>query len=208
MLVFKDGDLKNTFNFLKNFGFKDEVEVVMPGTNAKMNEMQALMGIQVLNYFEEIIQKRALITDLYRSHLQNVPGIHLVPALPADLRYNHAYMPIEVDEEQYGLSRDALYEKLKEYNIYSRRYFYPLVCDYACYRNLSIKDPLTVSRRVADRILTLPIYDGLELSVVDIICEIILFLHQQAKKRVPMTRMPVSTGIYREDVQVLGRLPD
>ena len=61
-------------------------------------------------------------------------------------------MPIEVDEQEFGMSRDALYEKLKEYNVYSRRYFYPLICDYACYRNVSVKDPLTVARRVADRI--------------------------------------------------------
>jgi len=82
-------------------------------------------------------------------------------------------MPIEVDEEVFGMSRDAVYEGLKQWNVHARRYFYPLVCDYACYRSLSVRDPLTVARRAADRILTLPIYDSLDLSDVEIICDII-----------------------------------
>jgi dTDP-4-amino-4,6-dideoxygalactose transaminase len=89
-------------------------------------------------------------------------------------------MPIEVDEAEFGMSSDALYEKLKQWNVYSRRYFYPLVCDYPCYRHVSVSDPLTVARRVADCILTLPIYDSLELSDVETICEIITSLHQTA----------------------------
>jgi len=176
MLIFRETGLKALFDYLKNFGFKDEFEVVMPGTNAKMNEMQALMGIQVLRYLEEIIAKRARIDEMYRHLLEEVPGIHFVPALPSTVKQNHAYLPIEVDEVEFGMSCEALYEKLKEWNIRSRRYFYPLVCDYACYRNVSVKDPLNVARRVAGRILTLPIYDSLETSDVEAICEIIMSL--------------------------------
>jgi len=176
LLIFKEPGLKGTFDYLKNFGFKNELEVVLPGTNAKMNEMQALMGIKVLKYFEEVIRKRAVITDLYRWRLKEIPGIHLLPALPSEIRYNYAYMPIEVDEQEFGMSRDGLYENLKQYNVYARRYFYPLICDYACYRNISVKDPLTVARRVASRILTLPIYDSLALSDSERICEIIAAL--------------------------------
>lgn len=178
MLIFREAGLKGVFDYLKNFGFKNEVEVVMPGTNAKMNEMQALMGIQVLKHLDEIIDKRGRITDLYRERLKEVPGIRLVASLSPDIRYNHVYMPIEVDEQEFGMSRDALYEKLKQYNVFSRRYFYPLICDYACYRSVSINDPLTVARRVADCILTLPIYDSLELSDVESICEIITSLQR------------------------------
>jgi len=138
-----------------------------------MNEMQSLMGSLVLKHLEEVIRKRAVTTELYRCRLKDVPGIHLPPPLSPDITFNHAYMPIEVDEQELGMSRDALYEKLKEYNIYSRRYFYPLVCDYACYRSVSVKDPLTVARRVSESILTLPIYDSLQLSDVEAICEII-----------------------------------
>jgi dTDP-4-amino-4,6-dideoxygalactose transaminase len=178
MLIFRETGLKSLFDYLKNFGFKNEVEVVMPGTNAKMNEMQALMGIQVLKYLEEIIEKRARVTDIYRKKLKEVPGIRLVPSLSSDISYNYAYMPIEVDELEFGMSRDALYEKLQEWNVFTRRYFYPLVCDYPCYRSISVNGSLTVARRVAERILTLPIYDSLELSDVETICEIIISLQR------------------------------
>jgi dTDP-4-amino-4,6-dideoxygalactose transaminase len=177
MLIFRETGLKGIFDYLKNFGFKNEVEVVMPGTNAKMNEIQALMGIQVLKYLDEIRDKRARIDDLYRSHVKDIPGIHLVPALPSTVRQNHSYMPVEVDDKEFGMSRDRLYEKLKEWNVHTRRYFYPLVCDYPCYRHVSVDGSLDVARRVADRILTLPIYDSLELPDVEAICEIIQRLH-------------------------------
>ncbi len=179
MLIFREEGLKGLFDYLKNFGFKNEVEVVMPGTNAKMNEMQALMGSHVLKYLEEIIQKRARITEIYRKKLKEVPGIRLAPALPRDIHYNYAYMPIEVDEQAFGMSRDALYEKLKDWNVYTRRYFYPLICDYSCYRSISMNGSLTVAQRTADRILTLPIYDSLELSDVEAICDIIQHLHHK-----------------------------
>lgn len=179
MLIFQENGQKGVFDYLKNFGFKNELEVVMPGTNAKMNEIQALMGIQVLKYLEEIIQKRAKITEVYRECLKKVPGIRLVPDLSPDIRYNYAYLSIEVDEKEFGMSRDDLYESLKQWNVHTRRYFYPLVCDYSCYRGISVNDPLTVARRVAERILSLPIYDSLELSDVEGICDIILSLQQR-----------------------------
>ena len=188
MLIFKETGLKGKFDYLKNFGFKNETEVVMPGTNAKMNEMQALMGIQVLQYLEEIISKRAKITDVYRQRLAAISGIRLVPALSSDVQYNYAYMPIEVDESEFGMSRDALYEKLKEWNIHARRYFYPIVCDFSCYRSISVNGSLPVARRVADRILTLPIYDSLEIQDVETICEIIQYIHHESSSRLPLTR--------------------
>ena len=178
LLVFDEAGLKGEFDFLKNFGFKNELEVVMPGTNAKMNEMQALMGSLMLKYLERLIRRRAAITALYRQFLGQLSGIRLVPPLPSDIKYNYAYMPIEVSEQEFGMSRDSLYEQLKEYNVHARRYFYPLVCDYACYRNVSVTDPLTVARRVADRILTLPIYEDLQDSEVERICEIVAHLHR------------------------------
>lgn len=184
LLIFKEPGLKETFDYLKNFGFKNELEVVMPGTNAKMNEMQALMGIQMFKYLEEMIEERARIVELYRQMLENSAGIHLTPVIPPDIRCNHGYMTVEVDEKEFGMSRDRLYEELKKYNVFSRRYFYPLICDYACYRSVAVKDPLTVARNVANRILTLPIYDGLELSSVEKICDIIHDLQKKVVLRV------------------------
>lgn len=179
MLTFQDPGLKSTFNYLKNFGFKNEVEVVMPGTNAKMNEFQALMGMLILKYIDGIIESSSKIDELYRSRLRDVPGVKFPPPLPDNMTYNYAYEPVEIIEEEFGMSRDTLYEKLREYNIYCRRYFYPLVCDYACYRSVAVNDPLVVGRQVAKRILTLPIYDDLAIEDVEKICEIIIKIHKE-----------------------------
>jgi len=173
MLTFQDAGLKQKFDYLKNFGFKNETEVVMPGTNAKMNEFQALMGEMLLKYVPEIIETRKRIYHVYKEQLSDVPGIKLPPSLPDGMMYNYAYMPIKVDNKEYGLSRDGLYEEMKKYNVFTRRYFYPLLNEYACYRSVSVIDPLLVSRKVAEQILTLPIYSYLTEESVERICQII-----------------------------------
>ena len=200
MLTFQDSGIKSILDYLKNFGFKNEVEVVMPGTNAKMNEMQALMGSMILGYLDELIENRRKITEIYRERLSNIAGIKLPPSLPADVKYNYAYMPIEVNEKEFGMSRDKLYEELKKYNIYTRRYFYPLICDYSCYRSVSVKDPLTVARKVASRILILPIYCDLSLDDVQRICDIIIML--QAKEPDSQSSR-LATKVSRGEVELL-----
>jgi len=182
LLAFQNPRLTKTFDYLKNFGFENEVEVVTPGTNAKMNEFQALMGELILDEMPTIIEKRKRLYERYRQLLAEVPGIHLVPPLAADVTYNYAYMPVEVDAEQFGVSRDRLYEELKQFNVFSRRYFYPLVCDFACYRSVPVNDPLTVARSAAARILTLPIYSDLALGDVERICEIIRHVGEAARR--------------------------
>jgi dTDP-4-amino-4,6-dideoxygalactose transaminase len=182
MLTFKEDGLKITFDYLKNFGFKNETEVVMPGTNAKMNEFQALMGMQVLKHLDGIIEHSRKIDAVYREQLKDIPGIKFPPSFPDNISYNYAYEPVEIIEEQYGMNRDALYNKLKEYNIYSRRYFYPLLCEYSCYKSLAENDPLVISRQVSKRILTLPIYDSLALNDVEMICKIINYIHKEVTK--------------------------
>ena len=173
MLTFRDPENRRLFDYLKNFGFENETEVVMPGTNAKMNEFQALMGSLLLGHMGEMIGKRRAINERYRERLASVSGIRLV-AKPANrVRYNYAYMPVEVDEKELGLTRDQLYMKLREYNVHARRYFYPLVPDFACYRGLVASGNLPVARRAASGILTLPIYSDLALDDVDRICDII-----------------------------------
>ncbi len=173
LLTFNDPGMKQTFDYLKNFGFKNETEVVMPGTNAKMNEFQALMGEMVLQHMPEIINKRRLIHEQYRRRLSEIPGITPPIPPPDNVEYNYAYMPVEIDESEFGMSRNQLYEKLKDYNIFSRRYFYPLLNDFACYQSVSVTDPLTIARAVAEKIMTLPIYVGLTGQEVDYICDII-----------------------------------
>lgn len=172
MLVFSDQHLKKKLNYLKNFGFKNELEVVMPGTNAKMNEVQALMGCIMLEYIDEIIAKQKQITNVYRERLENVSGITMQGDMPG-VQHNYSYMPVRINQAEYGMNRDNLYERLKEYNIFSRRYFYPLICDYPCYRSVPVNDPLVVARKVSSEILTLPVYPDLRLDDVYRICDII-----------------------------------
>jgi dTDP-4-amino-4,6-dideoxygalactose transaminase len=179
LLTFNDPGLKQGFDYLKNFGFKNETEVVMPGTNAKMNEFQALMGEMVLKHIPEIMATRRDIYYRYRECLHDIPGIKLPPLLPDRTTYNYAYMPIEVEEERFGLSRDGLYEELKKYNVFARRYFYPLLNDFACYQSVSITDPLIAARKAAKQIMTLPIYSALKEEEIEIICQIIANIHSR-----------------------------
>jgi dTDP-4-amino-4,6-dideoxygalactose transaminase len=179
MLTFRDRRLHRLFDYLKNFGFESELEVVMPGTNAKMNEVQALMGLLLLDHISEMVCHRRLITETYRRLLADVPGIRM--AAPADpgVTYNYAYVPVEIDETVFGHSRDDLYSKLKEWNVFARRYFYPIVPDFACYRGITKADELPLARHVASRILTLPIYSDLALRDVEKVCEILHHIQMQ-----------------------------
>ncbi len=173
MLTFKDSGLAPTFSYLKNFGFKSETEVVMPGTNAKMNEMQSLMGSLVLKYMDKLIAKRKVLYGIYRERLADVPGITFCPDPEPGVAYNYAYMPVLIDEKTFGMSRDALYTKLREYNVFARRYFYPLLNDFACYQSMPLAKPLRVAEKIAEAIITLPIYVDLKEDEVHKICDIL-----------------------------------
>ena len=136
-----------------------------------MNEFQALMGILVLKHMDSLIDKGRMIEAVYRERLANIPGIKLPPPLPSNIKYNHAYMPVEVNDEEFGMSRDALYDELKKYNVFARKYFYPLLTDFACYKSIHTQDPLSVAKGVAQRILCLPTYYKLGSDEVAKICE-------------------------------------
>jgi dTDP-4-amino-4,6-dideoxygalactose transaminase len=174
MLTFKDSGLSQTFSYLKNFGFKNETEVVMPGTNAKMNEMQALMGSMMLKYMDTLVQKRKRIYEIYRKRLNDVPGITFSPDPEPNVKYNYSYVPVLIDEKKFGISRNASYEKLKEYNVFARRYFYPLLTDFACYQSVVVPRPMNVARRVSEQVMTLPTYCDLGEDEVNKICDIIV----------------------------------
>jgi dTDP-4-amino-4,6-dideoxygalactose transaminase len=181
MLTFGDGSLRRRFDYLKNFGFENEVEVVMPGTNAKMNELQALMGRLVLKGMGEIVQKRRQLAETYRCELLTIPGIRTAAPPAPGVEYNHAFFPVEVDEREFGASRDDLYNGLKKWNVFARRYFYPLVTDFACYRGIVREGELPVARSVASRIITLPIFSDLGLDDVARICDIIRHIHERRR---------------------------
>jgi dTDP-4-amino-4,6-dideoxygalactose transaminase len=164
-IVCPDAKTKQRIDQLKNFGITDELTVVAPGINGKMNEVQAAFGLLQLTHIETAIQARKIIDERYRESLKSISGIS-IPSMPAEFHGNYSYFPILIDKD-FRLSRDDLYETLKAEGIYARRYFYPLVSDMPMYRGLAsaAESNLPVARRIAGQILCLPIHA--ELSVAD-----------------------------------------
>lgn len=173
-IICHDRRTQKRIGYLKNFGFAGETTVVAPGLNAKMNEFQAAMGLLQLRYFDKVIEKRKMISQRYHELLSDIPGIScLTPR--SESRYNYAYFPIFVDHKQYGRTRDELYDHLKSYNYFARRYFYPLISTFNMYKSLSSADPdnLPIATKVADKVICLPIYPDLDIKHVDNITKII-----------------------------------
>lgn len=171
-VCFKDKELGRRLYNLKNFGIRDEETVESVGANAKMNEFQAAMGLCNLRHVDEEIGKRKKVIERYRERLENVKGIQY-PVSQADVTSNYAYFPVLIDGGIYGTDRNGLFERLKENNIFARKYFYPLVTDFDCYRGCFDKAALPVAREISEKVLTLPLYADLELETVDHICDII-----------------------------------
>jgi dTDP-4-amino-4,6-dideoxygalactose transaminase len=165
---------KQRINYLKNFGIVDEETVIGPGINGKMNEFQAAFGLLQLEMMEDEICRRRTLALLYREELKDIPGITLLD-IPPDVEPNYAYFPILIDETKYGMSRDEVYTALKGFNVFTRKYFYPLCSHFPCYSSLPSANPanLPVAERVAKRVLCLPIYGTLHKDVVKTICAIV-----------------------------------
>lgn len=162
-IISHDEKTKKRIDYLKNFGFASETTVIAPGINSKMNEVQAALGLLQLKYFHENIAKRKKIAETYRNGLTNIEGLSLLPE-NIHVESNYAYFPIFIDEKKYGVTRDELYDKLKENNIYGRRYFYPLISDFPMYRDLESAKPghLPVAKDIAQQVICLPIYPDLD----------------------------------------------
>jgi dTDP-4-amino-4,6-dideoxygalactose transaminase len=172
-IVCPDEKTRQRINYLKNFGFADEVTVVAPGINGKMSEFNAALGLLQLQGFDQARAKRRAIDERYRAGLAGAPGIRcLQPA--GEKRPNNAYFPILIQPE-YPLSRDALYQKFRDNNIHARRYFYPLISDFPMYRGLpsAAHNNLPVARKVAQQVLCLPIYPGLPHDQVDRVLDLL-----------------------------------
>jgi dTDP-4-amino-4,6-dideoxy-D-glucose transaminase len=172
-IICPDAKTKQRIDYLKNFGFADEVTVVAPGINGKMNEIQAAFGLLQLRYVDAAITARKHIDERYRKGLSGIAGITPFEPLP-DSTQNNSYFPILVDDV-YPMSRDALYQLLKDQGIMSRRYFYPLISEMPMYRGLPSASPerLPVAKHIAERILCLPIYPDLSISDQDRILDVI-----------------------------------
>lgn len=161
-LICRDEATKKRIDYLKNFGFADEVTVVAPGINSKMDEIRSAWGLLNLKQVDEAIAKRKHVAELYRASLKEIPGIRFLSDIEG-VRHNYSYFPIFITESEYGMSRDALYSKLKENNILGRRYFYPLISNFPVYRGLESARPetLPVANRLAEQVLCLPMYADL-----------------------------------------------
>ncbi|MCL6583029.1 MAG: DegT/DnrJ/EryC1/StrS family aminotransferase [bacterium] len=173
-LTFQDKNLKLRIDLLKNFGIKNEDEVVMPGINGKMNELQAILGLINLNYFEQEREKRKLLTETYRQCLRDVEGVSFLDDSP-EVKSSYQYFVIRIHEKAFGRSRNEVYSEFKRYNIFTRKYFYPLCSDYTCYRHLPSSSPtnLPVAQEVVQQVLSLPLYGELSVSDVEKICDIL-----------------------------------
>jgi dTDP-4-amino-4,6-dideoxy-D-glucose transaminase len=160
-IVCPDAKTKQRIDYLKNFGFADEVTVMATGINGKMSEVNAAFGLLQLKHIDAAIARRKAIDGQYRQALDDVNGISLL-SLPMETAGNYAYFPILVEPE-FPLGRDDLYQKMREADIFPRRYFYPLISDMPMYRGLpsAAAANLTEAQRIAGRILCLPIYPNL-----------------------------------------------
>jgi len=173
-LTFRSQDLKEKADMLRNFGIKNEESIIEPGTNGKMNELQAAVGLLLLEIIDEEIENRKKVAYQYRRQLMDVPGLTCFKDIEG-VKHNYAYFPIRIEYKEFGHSRDELYEELKKFNIFARKYFYPLCSRFKCYENLPTagEGSLPVAEKAAREVLALPMHGRMGADVIDGICRII-----------------------------------
>lgn len=165
-MIMHDAETKKRIDYLKNFGFADEITVVGPGINSKVDEMRAAYGLLNLKQVDAAIAARKQTADVYRNTLRGVHGLTFYEDMPG-VKHNYSYFPMFIDAEKYGMTRDELYFKMKEANVLGRRYFYPLISEFSTYRGLESarKENLPNAHKMADTVICLPMHH--ELSSVD-----------------------------------------
>ena len=171
IVCYKDAERFKAMPELVNFGFASQEDIAYVGTNARMNEFEAVMGICNLRHFEEEVAKRKAVGDRYYERLTGVKGIKLIE-IPEDLEWNYAYFPVIFDG--YKENRDEIKAKLEAENIYARKYFYPIVNKAACYDEAYGAANVPVAAHAADCVLTLPLYADMTVEDADRICDVIL----------------------------------
>lgn len=172
-LVYNNPELKQSIDSFKNFGIIDQEHVIDVGINSKMNEFCAAMGICNLRHIDDEIAKREKVYNRYIERLDNISGI-IVPKKQENITPNYAYFPVIFDKEKFGKSRDEVFEQLANENIFTRKYFYPLISDYECYKENYNSHETPIAKRISDNVLTLPMYADLNLKDINRICDIIL----------------------------------
>ncbi|RQR67409.1 DegT/DnrJ/EryC1/StrS family aminotransferase [Burkholderia sp. Bp9126] len=176
-LAMADAALKRRVDLLKNFGILNETEVIMPGINGKMNEIQAALGLVNLSHYESERDARMSVAQVYLERLGDIRGVTCF-RLPATVRNSMQYFIVRVNPLACGVSRDQLYERLKQFNVFARRYFYPLCSEHNCYRALPSADPgrLPVATRVSREVLALPLFGELGEDGANRIVDIIRYI--------------------------------
>ena len=174
-LIYKNDNYKKTFNCLKNFGIEGVETIDYVGGNAKMNEFQAAMGLTNLSHIDELISKRKKLTQIYRDELKSVSGIkYFVPEkFYNNFVYNYSYFPILIDESKFGFDRNHLYDYLLSQGIFARKYFYPIITEIGCYKSEYINTNVEIAKKMSKQILCLPLYNGLKLTDIKRICDLI-----------------------------------
>lgn len=174
-LVMHDEKTKQRIDYLKNFGFASETEVVGPGINSKMDEIRSAYGLLNLKQVDDAIAARQRVAVAYREGLRGVKGISFWDDTPG-VRHNYSYFPIFVDAAEYGMTRDQLYFKMKAQGIWGRRYFYPLISEFSTYRGLESSRPenLVNAHRMADTVICLPMHHELNEEDVERIIKCVI----------------------------------
>ena len=170
---FRDEELGRKLYRLKNFGIRDAECVDGVGSNAKMNEFCAAMGLCNLRHVHDDIARRKAVAERYCERLEGVCGVQLNP-VQENVMPNYAYFPVVFHEQEFGSTRNEVFDALQRADIYSRKYFYPLTNTFACFHGKYDVEQTPVARHIANRVLTLPIYPELEEAEVDRICDVIL----------------------------------
>ena len=174
-MVMHDEKTKQRIDYLKNFGFANEVEVVGPGINSKMDEIRSAYGLLNLKQVDAAIAARQKVAVAYREALRNIDGISFWDDMPG-VRHNYSYFPIFVDAEKYGMTRDELYMKMKDQGVWGRRYFYPLISEFSTYRGLESSRPenLPNAHIMADTVICLPMHHALREEEINRIIDCII----------------------------------
>ena len=174
-MIMHDAETKKRIDFLKNFGFADEVTVVGPGINSKVDEMRAAYGLLNLKQVDAAIEARKKTADVYREALRGVNGLTFYEDMPG-VKHNYSYFPMFIDAEKYGMTRDELYFKLKDANVLGRRYFYPLISEFSTYRGLESarKENLPNAHKMADTVICLPMHHELSEGNMERILKLIV----------------------------------
>ena len=174
-MVMHDEKTKQRIDYLKNFGFANEIEVVGPGINSKMDEVRSAYGLLNLKQVDAAIASRQKVAVAYRKALRNVDGISFWDDMPG-VRHNYSYFPIFIDAEKYGMTRDELYMKMKDQGVWGRRYFYPLISEFSTYRGLesSRSENLPNAHMMADTVICLPMHHALREEEINRIIDCII----------------------------------